>query len=262
MKTLLIAMATSLFAIAASAQNNNNKPTIVLVHGAWSDISAWKAVTPLLEARGIKVLEVNLPGHGSDTTPFTSITLQSYVDAVKNQIGDTKNVILVGHSMAGIVISQVAEDRPGSIKKLVYLAAYLPANGQSLLDLAKTDAGSHVGKFLQIDQATASAGIKKEGVVDIFVADAPESIRDKFANGVQPDPLVPFVSPVTLSEKNFGSIDKVYIYTTNDHAISYPAQQAMVKNALVKREHTLSSSHTPFISMPDQLAAILIREAK
>ena len=263
MKTLFIAMAAGLFAITASAQNNkNNQPTIVLVHGAWSDISAWKAVTPLLEAKGIKVLAVNLPGHGSDTTQFTSITLQSYVDAVKNQIGDTKNVILVGHSMAGIVISQVAEDMPGSIKKLVYLAAYLPANGQSLLDLAKTDAGSHVGKFLQIDQATASAGIGKEGAVDIFVADAPKSVQGKFANGVQPDPLAPFATPVTLSEKNFGSVEKVYIYTTNDHAISYAAQQAMVKNAKVKKEHTLSSSHTPFISVPDQLAAILIKEAK
>jgi pimeloyl-ACP methyl ester carboxylesterase len=262
MKTLIIAMATSLFAVPASAQNNYSKPTIVLVHGAWSDISAWKEVTPILEAKGIKVLAVNLPGHGSDTTSFANITLQSYVDAVKNTIGDAKNVTLVGHSMAGIVISQVAEDMPGSIDKLIYLAAYLPANGQSLLDLAKTDAGSHVGKFLQIDQATASAGIGKDGAVDIFVADASKSVQDKFANGVNADPLVPFVSPVTLSEKNFGSIEKVYIHTANDHAISYPAQQEMVKNGQVKKNHTLSSSHTPFISMPDQLAAILIKEAR
>lgn len=52
-------------------------------------------------------------------------------------------------------------DMPGSIKKLVYLAAYLPANGQSLLDLAKTDSGCHIGKFLLTDHATASAGIRK-----------------------------------------------------------------------------------------------------
>ncbi|SEJ61151.1 Pimeloyl-ACP methyl ester carboxylesterase [Dyadobacter koreensis] len=261
MKTLIFAMAATLFASVASAQNNT-KPTVVLVHGAWSDVSAWKAVTPLLEAKGINVVAVNLPGHGSDKTPFTSITLQSYVDAVKNEIGDLKNVILVGHSMAGIVISQVAEDMPENIKKLVYLAAYLPANGQSLLDLAKTDAGSHVGKFLQIDQATASAGIGKDGAVDIFVADASKDVQDKFAGCVQPDPLVPFASPVTLSAKNFGSLEKVYIYTTNDHAISLAAQQSMVKNAKVKREHTLKSSHTPFISMPGQLANILIKEAK
>ena len=254
-------MATTLFGMAATAQNSQ-KRTIVLVHGAWSDQSAWKAVKPLLEAKGYQILAIDLPGHGSDTTPFTSITLQSYVDAVKNQIGETKNVTLVGHSMAGIVISQVAEDMPGSIKRLIYLAAYLPTNGQSLLDIAKTDADSHVGKFLQIDQTKASAGINKEGAVDIFVADAPIGVQNQYANGVKPDPLVPFVTPVKLTDGNFGSVEKVYIYTENDHALSYPTQQSMAKTAQVKREYTLASSHTPFISMPQKLATILIKEAK
>ena len=261
MKSLFLAMATTLFGMTASAQGSQ-RPTIVLVHGAWSDQSAWKAVKPLVEAKGYHVLAVNLPGHGSDTTPFTSITLQSYVDAVKNEIGETKNVILVGHSMAGMVISQVAEDMPGSIKKLIYLAAYLPANGQSLLDLAKTDADSHVGKFLQIDQATATAGINKEGVVDIFVADAPIGIQNKYANGVKPDPLMPFVTPVKLTDAQFGSIEKVFIHTQNDHAVSYAKQQAMAKSAQVKQQYILASSHTPFISMPQKVADILIKESK
>jgi pimeloyl-ACP methyl ester carboxylesterase len=261
MKTLFLTMVASMFAIAAIAQNKN-KPTIVLVHGAWSDVQAWKAVTPLLKGKGLNVKAVNLPGHGNDNTPFTSITLQSYIDAVKKEIGNTKNVILVGHSMAGIVISQVAEDMPGNIKKLVYLAAYLPANGQSLLDLAKTDAGSHAGKFLHIDQATASAAIKNEGVVDIFVADADKSIQDQFANGVKPDPFAPFVTPVKLTDAGFGEMDKVYIYTKNDHAVSYPKQQDMAKIGQVKREYTLTSGHSPFLSMPAELAAILVKEAK
>jgi pimeloyl-ACP methyl ester carboxylesterase len=261
MRNLFITMVASLFGLTAFAQSTK-KPTIVLVHGAWSDVQAWKTVTPFLRAKGINVLAVNLPGHGNDTTSFTSITLKTYVDAVKKEINTTKNVILVGHSMAGIVISQVAEDLPGTIKKLIYLGAYLPANGQSLLDLAKTDAGSHVGKFLRIDQATASAGLAKEGVVDIFVADAHKSIQDQFANGVKPDPLAPFASPVNLTDAGFGSVEKVYIYTKNDHAVSYTKQQDMAKIGQVKTEHTLNSSHTPFISMPQEVAAILIKEAK
>ena len=261
MKTLFIAMVAGFFGITTFAQAQK-KSTIVLVHGAWSDASAWKDVTPLLKAKGFKVRTVNLPGHGTDQTSFTTITLQSYVDAVKNEIGDLKDVTLVGHSMAGMVISQVAEDMPGSIKKLVYLAAYLPLNGQSLLDLAQTDAGSHAGKFLQIDQTNGSAGIRKEGAVDIFVADAPKNVQDKFAKGVQPDPLAPFAIPVKLSEAGFGATAKVYIYTTEDHALSYPKQQAMAKSANIVQQHTLKSSHTPFISMPGKVAAILIAEAK
>jgi pimeloyl-ACP methyl ester carboxylesterase len=262
MKSLFIAMAISLLVLAGCEKTEYpDKQTIVLVHGAWSDVSAWDEVKPLLTAKGLNVITVNLPGHGKDTTAFPSITLQSYVDAVEKAIGTEKNVILVGHSMAGIVISQVAEDMSGNIKKLIYLSAYLPKNGQSLLDIAKTDAGSHVGKYLNIDEGTASAAIDKEGAVDIFVADGPKSVQEKFAKGVRPDPLVPFVTPVKLTAEHFGAAEKVYIYTTNDHAVSYPAQQAMVKATQVKTEYTLQSSHTPFYSMPDKLAGILIKEA-
>lgn len=261
MKKIIIIMAISILGANAFAQNKNNT-NIVLVHGAWSDGSAWNTVIPFLKAKGYNVTVVNLPGHGNDGTPFSEITLQSYVDVVKKAIGDNEQVTLVGHSMAGIVISRVAEEIPNNIKGLVYLAAYLPKNGQSLLDLAKMDAGSHVGKHLKIDEKSASAIIAKEGVIDVFFADAPADTQQKLADGVKPDPLMPFVTPVTLTEGNYGVVEKIYIYTTNDHAVSYPAQQAMVKNTKVKKEYILESSHTPFISMPKKVAKILIKATK
>src|SRR5471030_39122 len=175
MKTAILVMAMSVLGFTTQAQktNNKNSATIVLVHGAWSDATAWQAVIPVLKAQGHEVIAVNLPGHGSDATSFANISLQSYVDVVKNAIGDRKNVILVGHSMAGLVISQVAEEIPGQIKELIYLAAYLPKNGESLLSLAQQDAGSHTGKYLQIDKDHGAAIITKDGIVDVFVADAP-----------------------------------------------------------------------------------------
>lgn len=260
MKNLIITVFAGLVGITAMAQDK--KSTFVLVHGAWSDESAWNAVTPFLKAKGYNTIVVNLPGHGKDDTAYTSITLQSYVDAVEKEIGSNKNIILVGHSMAGIVISQVAEDMPKSIKKLVYLAAYLPQNGQSLLDLAKTDSESHAGKFLRIDQPNASAGIAQEAVVDIFAADGSKSIKEQYSKGVKPDPLTPFSTPVKLTDQHFGSTDKVYIYTKNDHAIGYAKQLDMAKAGLVKTEYTLLSNHTPFLSIPEKVADILIKEAK
>ena len=201
-------MAMSVLGFTAQAQkaNNKNSATIVLVHGAWSDATAWQAVLPLLKAQGHEVIAVNLPGHGTDETSFANISLQSYVDAVKNAIGDRKNVVLVGHSMAGLVISEVAEEIPGQIKELVYLAAYLPQNGESLLSLAKQDADSHVGKYLQIDQATGSANVAKDGVIDVFAADAPAQVGDYIANNIKPEPLAPLATPVTLTDGNFGSV--------------------------------------------------------
>lgn len=254
----------SVLGFLAQAQNttSKNSKTVVLVHGAWSDASAWNAVTPLLKAQSDEVITVNLAGHGKDTTSFAGITLKTYVDQVKAAIGTRTNVVLVGHSFAGLVISQVAEEIPSQIKKLIYLAAALPHNGDSLLGLAKGDPASHIGKFLTVDKEHGAAIIAKEGVAEIFAADAPQQVQEYIAATIKAEPLLPLATPVQLTETNFGSIRKVYIHTENDHAISYPAQQYMVKNNKVATVYTLQSSHTPFISMPDKLAAILITESK
>lgn len=258
-----MAMSVLGFTTQAQKTNSKNSATIVLVHGAWSDATAWQAVIPALKAQGHEVIAVNLPGHGSDGTSFANITLQSYVDAVKSAIGERKNVILVGHSMAGIVISQVAEEMPGQIKELVYLAAYLPQNGESLLSLAKQDADSHIGKYLQIDQASGSAIVAKDGVIDVFAADAPAQIGEYLTNNIKPEPLAPLATPVTLTDGKFGAVKKVYIHTTDDHAVSLTLQKSMVKNnSHISKEYSLPGSHTPFISIPDKLAAILLTISK
>jgi pimeloyl-ACP methyl ester carboxylesterase len=257
--TILFAGLTSLF---SQSKTNKKMETIVLVHGAWSDASAWDNTAPLLKAKGYDVIAVNLPGHGKDNTSFAGITLASYVDAVKKAIGTRNNIILVGHSMAGLVISEVAEQIPDQIKKLIYLGAYLPKNGESLLSLAQTDADSHIGKYLQVDKTNGSAAVGKEGFIDVFAADAPQPVQGHLLANLKPDPLAPLATPVVLTDANFGKIEKVYIHTLNDHAVSYPLQQRMVNGSNVIRVYALPSSHTPFLSMPGVLAAILLQEAK
>jgi len=250
------------FTAQAQKTNNKNSSTIVLVHGAWADASSWDAVTPLLKAQGHEVIAVNLAGHGKDTTSFAGISFQTYVDQVKAAIGTRTNVVLVGHSFAGMVISQVAEEIPAQIRELVYLGAALPHDGDSLLALANQDPASHIGKSLTIDKEHGAAIISKDAVADIFAADAPAQVQAYLSANIKAEPLAPLATPVHLTDKNFGSIKKVYIHTLNDHAISYPAQQYMVKAGNVAKEYTLASSHTPFISMPDKLAGILVSVSK
>lgn len=266
MKTLLTTILLTVLGYASFATSQiksyKKTATIVLVHGAWADASSWDAVVPLLKAQGHEVIVVNLAGHGKDTTSFATITFRTYVDQVKAAIGTRTNVILVGHSFAGMVISQVAEEIPAQIKELIYLAAALPRDGESLLGLAKLDSASHIGKYLTIDEPHGAAIMAKDGVADVFAADAPQNVQDYLAANIKPEPLAPLATPVHLTEKNFGSIRKVYIHTLNDNAISYPAQQYMVKAGKVAKEYTLPGSHTPFISMPGMLAAIIIAESK
>lgn len=263
MKPTLLIAAITLIGFAATAQTNSKKSeTIVLVHGAWADASAWHGVTPLLQAKGYNVIEVNLPGHGKDETSFATISMQSYVDAVKKAIGSKNNVILVGHSMAGLVISQTAESIPSQIKKLIYLSAFLPRNGESLLSLAKQDPESHIGKYLQIDEKNGTAVIAKEGIAEVFALDAPNEVQSYLVANTKAEPLAPLATPLSLTEANFGKVKKVYIYTTLDNAVSFNAQKTMVKNTPVSKEYTLISSHTSFISSPDKLAEDILNGIK
>ena len=90
----------------------------VLVHGAWGGAWEFAELAELLGADGSKVVAVDLPGHGNNKAPIADVTLAAYVQKVTEVIGglDAK-VILVGHSLAGSIISQVAENIPQQIEK-------------------------------------------------------------------------------------------------------------------------------------------------
>jgi len=265
MKNTILLIAMLLFTtITVSSQTNNaqNPNTIVIIHGAWSSANDWQHVKEDLVADGKSVISINLPGHGNDNTSISDISLKLYVDEVKKAIGQKQNVVLVGHSFGGIVASQVAEEIAPQIKKIIYIAAYVPKNGESLLSIAKTDAESHVGKNLIVDEKAGIASIRKEGIADVFLADAPAQVAEYVSNNLKPEPLAPLATTVTLTEGKFGKINKVFVYSLNDHTIGYPLQQKMTKDAGIQRLYSLPSSHTPFIMFPHVLAQIIALEAK
>jgi pimeloyl-ACP methyl ester carboxylesterase len=102
--------------------------TVLLVHGAWADGSSWSKVIPLLEARGLHVVSVQIP--------LTS--LADDVAATQRAIAlETGPLLLVGHSYGGVVISQAGNDP--KVAGLVFVAAYAPEEGQSGLSLAKAN---------------------------------------------------------------------------------------------------------------------------
>src|SRR5262245_27130906 len=104
---------------------NTQKPTIVLVHGAFADGSTWNKVIPLLQAKGLKVVSVQNPLSSlSDDVAATRRVLDA----------QTGPVVLVGHSWGGVVISEAGQHE--SVKSLVYVAGVAPSEGQSVTDLS------------------------------------------------------------------------------------------------------------------------------
>jgi pimeloyl-ACP methyl ester carboxylesterase len=239
-----------------------NTTTIVIVHGAWSSANDWHNTAANLDSTGSRVITVNLPGHGSDETPISDISLQLYIYEVLKTIGDEKDITLVGHSFGGIVVRAVAELIAPQIKKIIYVAAFVPQNGDSLLSIAQTDSESLVGKNLIVDEQAGVVGIVKEAVAEIFMADAPASVANFVTNNLRPEPLAPLATPVALTNTSLTNIKEVYIYTENDRTISYSLQQKMVQSAGIPRTYSLPSSHTPFIVHSPVLSAIISFEAQ
>ena len=238
-------------------KNKARYPTYVLVHGAWADESAWGFVRNEL-AKHANVIVVNLPAHGIDLTAAHKVTLKDYVKYVTDIINAQKGkVILVGHSMAGVIVSQVAENIPAKIDKLIYVSAYLPKNGEDLLSLSKKDAQSKAGKALEFSKDYSSATINKEQLADIVCADCPQYMKDILVKYHKAEPTKPLGEKVVLSAK-FAAVPKYYIHTTQDATVGYELQKQMIKdNGTIKKTFEMNTSHLPFVVQPAEFLTIL-----
>ena len=233
--------------------------TFVLVHGAWQAPYAWKAVQQQLVELGHKVVIIELPGHGSDQTPAAATSIDGYSQKVIDAIrAIEEKVILVGHSMGGLVVSEVTEKLPEKIEKLVYIAAYVPANGQSLMELSMMDKQSLLPASLLPSQDQLTLDIKKENLFNIFCQDATAKEQEMVLANYRPEPAIPFTNKVAVTDQNFGKVDKYYIRTINDHAVGLNLQNQMIETAGIKHVFSLHTGHCPFISQPEQTTDLLI----
>lgn len=256
-RSLLLALALS--ACAHTSPGSSATPrTLVLVHGAFADHHAFDAVVPLLTARGFKVLAPDLPGHGDDATPAARITLDTYVAAIRQLVQAEGEVTLVGHSMAGMVVSQVAELEPRRVRAVVYVAAYLPRDGQALQQLAEQDPDSLVGKNLQFAADYSTVSIKREAVAEAIAADLPAEVQRFVVDGQRPEPLAPFQGKVALTAANFGAVPRAYLRTTADRAVTPALQQRMLAASPGLPERALPTGHLPFVARPAEFVDALV----
>jgi pimeloyl-ACP methyl ester carboxylesterase len=262
MKLLLAALATSAFALSTSAIAAP-KPPIVLVHGAFENAQVWGHVTAKLQADGYKVVAVDLPGRPGAPAAPDKVSLDLYRDTVVAALNKFhRPAVVVGHSFGGIVIADAAEAAPKKIKTLVFVAAYLPQDGDSLVSMANKDADAKIGPHLQIDKEKGIASIEYSARADLFANGGPDELRKAIPDLILDEPVGPLVTPVHVTATNFGQVDKVYIHTALDQVISPSYQAKMVAATPVRAEYTLQTGHTPFLTDPDGLAKDLEAAAK
>ncbi len=259
LNTLILTSAALIGGQAMAAE----KPAITFVHGAFEDAHIWDGVSAKLQADGYRVINVNLPGRPSSPLAPNLVSGDLYRDTVLKAIaGETQPVVLVGHSFGGIAVSAVAEAAPAKVKTAVYLAAYLPQDGESMLSLAKQDRDSKAGPALKIDEAKGMISVNYAARADLFANGAPEGLRKVLPDLIIDEPLGPIATPVHLTAARFGKVDKVYIHTTQDQVVSPYLQQKMVAATPVRLEVTLNTGHTPFLTDVPGLVAGIEQAAK
>lgn len=232
----------------------------LLIHGAWGAAWEFNKVAALLADGNSNVIALDLPGHGENKADIRAVTMASYVQTVVNAINALdEKVILVGHSLAGAVISQVAEIVPEKIDRLIYVAAMLLANGDTPLKVMQNDPEGHLLPNTIFSEDGTYATLHEETVRNVLLND----VKDKvYLESIVPKFLFkqatePFMAQAQLSKARFGSVKKYYIKASVDQVISPTAQENMLKNWEINKTFTLKSGHFPLTSVPEQLVEVI-----
>jgi pimeloyl-ACP methyl ester carboxylesterase len=232
--------------------------TFILIHGSWHSAWNWHKVVPLLEKAGHKAIAIDLPGMGRDKTPIQEVKMKTTVEKLCQLIDSISGkVILVGHSKNGIMASQVAEYRPDKIEKLVYLAAYLIPNGKTQREYSVQDTEGWLKPYVTQYPETNSHTLQPEIYKDGLYHDCDEYITELAKVLLGHEPVESGITPLELSEENFGRIPRFYIECTEDRAVTPFIQRKMYTETPCEKVYSMATSHSPFFSQPKELTDIL-----
>jgi pimeloyl-ACP methyl ester carboxylesterase len=235
----------------------------ILVHGAWGGAWEFADVVNLLSTDGNKVTALDLPGHGENKQPIAKVTMAAYVKTVVDAINaQDENVILVGHSLAGAVIAQVAEEISEKIDRLIFVAAILPANGESPLGLMQSDDQGQLLPNVKFSEDQSFGEITEETVRTVLLNDIKDQAHlDRLVpHFLFKQSTEPFMAEVQLTEEKFGSVHKVYIRASVDKVLTPALQDKMIQSWNINKVVILESGHFPLNSIPAALVKV-IREA-
>ncbi|MBV1859050.1 MAG: alpha/beta fold hydrolase [Nannocystaceae bacterium] len=233
---------------------------ILLIHGAWGGAWEFEEILTGLRKRGHQASAVDLPGHGQFKAPIPEVTMGAYVQTV---VGAAEaidgQIILVGHSLGGAVISQVAERIPHKIGRLVYVAAVLPKNGETTLGIMQSDGAGELLSEVTFSEDQSFVTVGPEAVRNILLNDVtdPERLAKCLPHFVMKQASEPFLFAAALTDEAFGGVPKTYIRAALDKVFSPALQGEMLKNWQVEQVITLDSGHFPLVSNPQSLIDVL-----
>lgn len=237
--------------------------TYILLAGAWHCAWYWHTVKTALEKKGHRAIAVDLPGHGANKMSLSEQNLESYARYVSGVlIQEERPVILVGHSMSGGVVCQVAEYCPQNIEKLVILSGFLLKDGESINGLQHGIKPTNWQNINEIGIGRLSADRKVTYLDPAFVwekcySDLKDStIKEEVLGHLGGEAIAAQWQAAKLG-KNFDCVYKVYIKSLQDTILPLALQEKMIQRG-VDQVYTINAGHTSFLTAPMQLIDILL----
>jgi pimeloyl-ACP methyl ester carboxylesterase len=228
--------------------------TFVLVHGAWHGGWCWRRVADLLTAKGHKVFTPTLTGLGERSHLMSKdITLATHVTDVVNVFkweGLTRDVVLCGHSYGGFIVSGVAEQVGSAIGSIVFLDAFMPDNGDGMLDLT----GQAVIDAIHNAVAMGGAGVPARPAAAFSVNEKDRAWVDSLTG---PQPIGTFTDKMTLTGARDRIAKKAYIRAANYANPGFDKALGRLKGNPAWRLYDAPCGHDVMVDMPDLLANIL-----
>jgi pimeloyl-ACP methyl ester carboxylesterase len=237
--------------------------TFVLVHGAWQSTGTWDLLIPLLEKRGHRVITPMLSGLGTDQDRLSrDITLQQHIEDVAFELSKIPDqVILVGHSYAGMIICGAAESYPTQIQRLIFLDGFIPENGQSVLDLLPPATGVYFREVAREhgDGWRLPGG---EGQLDLWGL-KPGEARDFVRTRLCDFSLRCFEEPVSLPANRKATIPATFVAGVAEGYPGRPIFEPFARKARASGWEVIEidTGHDCHVERPEEVANILLSAA-
>jgi pimeloyl-ACP methyl ester carboxylesterase len=233
--------------------NVTSPKTFLLCHGAWGGGFAWRKMHPLMQAAGHRLLTPSYTGLGERAhLANPSIDLESHIQDILNVIKyeDLRDIVLVGHSYGGMVATGVADRARDRIAQLIYLDAFVPRDGQSLLDL------NQPARQRMRELATSGDGWRVPP--NPTPPDTPQADLDWLIERRVDMPIKCFEMGIRLEREP--AMPRSYIYATRiAPADTFGPFAARAKSEPGWRYHEIDASHSPNVTAPEALMALLQR---
>ncbi len=227
----------------------SSQTNVVLVHGAWCDGSSWSGVIPFLQDAGCRVIAVQLPLNG--LAGDVAITQQALASL-------QSPTILVGHSYGGAVISGAGTGAT-NVVGLVYVAAYAPAEGETILDINGRFASTAGVNFIRPAYGEGKLWIDPDAFPGVFVPDV-DPAQGKVLAAVQ-NPITGATFADKATAPAWQNLPSWYIVSAQDQIINPDAERWMAER-IGATTSTLQSSHASPVSHPGDVAAVILEAAR